>query len=120
MRLRIATLSKDDSTVCRLADNRQMERVTITDADEQTDATSWLPVIGRALAYQCLAKAMEREPTKYAEVLPKVKFLQSLGLSRGDAAEVAGSTAESVRVMHHQRKKAKKNGKAKKRTRSGR
>ena len=79
----------------------------------------WLPVIGRALAYLCLSRAVEREPDKYAEVLPKVQFLQGLGLSQNDAAEVAGSTARSVRVMHN-RKKAKRNGKAKRKNRSSR
>jgi DNA-directed RNA polymerase specialized sigma24 family protein len=89
--------------------------------NEKADAISlWLPVIGKALAYLCLSRAIEGEPTKYAEVLAKVQFLQGLGLSQKEAAEAAGSTAESVRVMRHQRKKVKKNGKAKKKARSGR
>ena len=87
-------------------------------AEHQTaDESSWLPVIGKALAYLCLSRAIEREPEKYKEVLDKVKFLRGLGLSQKDAAEAAGSTAESVRVMRHQRKKTK-NGKAKKKARS--
>lgn len=84
--------------------------------NETADATSWLAVIGRALAYLCLSKAIEREPEKHKEVLDRVKFLRGLGLSQKDAAEAAGSTAESVRVRQHQRKKAK-NGKAKKKER---
>jgi hypothetical protein len=54
----------------------------------------WLPVIGKALAYLCLSHAMEREQGKYDDVLAKVKFLQGLGLSRDDAAEAAGSSAQ--------------------------
>jgi hypothetical protein len=46
---------------------------------EQTEVSSWLPVIGKSLAYLCLSKAMEREPDKYGEVLEKVKFLEGLG-----------------------------------------
>jgi len=64
----------------------------------------WLPIIGKALAYLCLSRAMERDPNKYNDVLTKVKFLQGLGLSRDDAAEAAGSSTQSVRVMHHRKK----------------
>lgn len=85
---------------------------------EPADATSWLPVIGKALAFLCLSKAIEREPEKYDDVLAKVKFLRGLGLPQKDAAEAAGSTAESVRVMRSQQKA--KNGKAKKKARSSR
>jgi hypothetical protein len=81
---------------------------------EQTEVSSWLPVIGKSLAYLCLSKAMEREPDKYGEVLEKVKFLEGLGLSTKDAVVTAGSTSGSVRVLRHKRKKATKNGKAKK------
>lgn len=87
--------------------------------DDQPDASSWLPVIGKSLAYLCLAKAMEREPDKYKEVLDKVKFLQGIGLSASDAAEAAGSTAHFVSVMQSRRKRVK-NGKAKKKSRGRR
>jgi hypothetical protein len=86
-------------------------------SNEQADATSWLPVIGKALAYLCLSRAVEREPEKYGDVLKKVKFLEGLGLSQNDAAEAVGSTAKSVGVM---RSRKKKKAKAKKKTRSGR
>ena len=86
-------------------------------ADNTPDATSWLSVIGKALAYLCLSKAMEQEPEKYRrDLLTKVKFLQGLGLSRKDAAEAAGSTEASVSELDRRSKKAK-NGKAKKKTR---
>jgi hypothetical protein len=79
--------------------------------------TEWLPVIGKALAYLCLQEAQRKDPKKLDTVLKQVKFLEGLGLSRKDAAEAAGSSAESVRVMHHQRKSTRpKNGTAKEKT----
>lgn len=74
----------------------------------------WLPVIGKALAYLCLQEVQRKDPTKFDTVLKQVQFLENLGLSRKDAAEAAGSTAESVRVMQHQRKSTRtKRGTAK-------
>jgi hypothetical protein len=76
---------------------------------------TWLPVIGKALAYLCLQEAQRKDPKKFDTVLKQVKFLQGLGLSRRDAAGAAGSSPESVRVMHQRRKSTKgKNGIAKK------
>lgn len=84
-------------------------------------SAAWLPVIGKALAYLCLQEAQRKDPKNFDTVLKQVKFLQGLGLSRKDAAEAAGSTAESVRVMHSQRKSTRsKNGTAKKKTGSHR
>jgi hypothetical protein len=80
-------------------------------ADKDTEYSTWLPVIGRSLAYLCVDVARTREPDKYKEVLDKVSFLEGLGLSQADAAEAAGSTAESVRVARYNKSKAKKSGK---------
>jgi hypothetical protein len=80
-------------------------------ADETPDYATWLRVIGRSLAYLCLDAARAREPDKYKEVLEKVDFLEALGLPAKDAAEAAGSTAESVRVAKFNRNRAKKSGK---------
>ncbi|MFK4581102.1 hypothetical protein [Bradyrhizobium ottawaense] len=80
-------------------------------ADDAPDYATWLPVIGRSLAYLCLDVARKRDPDKYKEVLDKVKFLEGLGLPQADAAEAAGSTAESVRVARYNKSKAKKSGK---------
>jgi hypothetical protein len=80
-------------------------------ADDTLVYTTWLPVIGRALARLALERATHREPDKYKELLDRVKFLEGLGLPQADAAEAAGSTAESVRVAKFNRNKAKKNGK---------
>jgi hypothetical protein len=80
-------------------------------ADKDSEYATWLPVIGRSLAYLCLDVARKREPDKYKEVLDKVSFLEGLGLPQADAAEAAGSTAESVRVARYNKSKAKKSGK---------
>jgi hypothetical protein len=84
-------------------------------ADEvPKEYATWLPVIGRSLAYLCLAKAMEGNGAeKYKTILSKVKFLEGLGLPHKDAAEASGSTAESVRVAKFNKSKAK-NGTLKK------
>jgi hypothetical protein len=82
-------------------------------AETPPDYATWLPVIGRSLAYLCLDAARRREPEKYREVLDKVKFLEGHGLPGADAAEAAGSSAESVRVARYNKSKskAKKSGK---------
>jgi hypothetical protein len=84
--------------------------------DETAGADPWLRVIGKSLAYLCLAKATERDSQKYEKLLDKVKFLRGLGLSQRDAAEAAGSTPESVSELLSRSKKTK-NGKAKKKSR---
>jgi hypothetical protein len=74
-------------------------------AEDAPDFASWLPVIGKSLAYLCLADAIRHDPDRFKETLPKVDFLEALGLSHKEAAEAAGSTAESVRVMKFNRDK---------------
>lgn len=59
----------------------------------------WLPVIGRTLAALCLAQIEERAPSRVDSIIKKVRLLEALGLPRQDAAFVAGSNPESVRVM---------------------
>jgi hypothetical protein len=84
----------------------------------ETDGRSeWLAVIGKSLAFLCLSKAIESHPGKYDTVLKKVKFLEGLGLTRGDAAQAAGSSADSVAVMHRRKKAGgAKNGRKKKKS----
>jgi hypothetical protein len=94
--LRVAVLSKGDAI-----------------ADEPKEFATWLPVIGKALAYLCLAKAIEGDAEKYKSILDKTKFLEGLGLPEEDAAFASGSTAESVRVAKYDKSKAK-NGAPKK------
>lgn len=80
-------------------------------AEKDSEYATWLPVIGRSLARLALERATDREPDRFKEVLDKVKFLEGLGLPTKDAAEAAGSTAESVRVARYNQSKAKGNGK---------
>jgi hypothetical protein len=95
----------------------------MAEAGEPREYATWLPVIGKALAYLCLAKAMETEAgaEKYKSVLAKTRFLEGLGLPEKDAASASGSTAESVRVAKYNKSKAKKSGKkSSKKARAGR
>jgi hypothetical protein len=92
-------------------------------ADEETAIQGvWLPVIGKALAYLCLAKAMKTEAgaEKYKSILAKAKSLQGLGLPENDAAFASGSTSESVRVAKYKKAKAKKSVKKGKKARVSR
>ena len=83
------------------------------------DATPWLAVIGKSLAFLCLEQARARDVKRFEDVLPKVDFLMGLGLSEKDAAEAAGSNHKSVRDLraYHAKKKERASGKAKKKTR---
>lgn len=78
---------------------------------EQRDSESvWLPIIGKALCYMCMHAAQIENKT----VLQKVKFLENLGLSRAQAAQVAGSSAASVSELRRRANKRKPSrGKAK-------
>ena len=77
-------------------------------ADEPKEFAIWLPVIGKSLAYLCLAKAMEGDGAeKYKSILAKAKFLEGLGLPEKDAAFASGSTAELVRVAKYNKARAK-------------
>ena len=67
--------------------------------DQKSVHEVWLPVIGNALAYLCLEKFSEKNPTKVDSVLKRVRFLEGLGVPEKDAAGAAGSTADSVRVL---------------------
>jgi hypothetical protein len=77
---------------------------------------TWLPVIGRSLAYLCLTKAMEDTAgaEKYKSIIAKVNFMEGLGLPHKDAAEAAGTTTESVRVAKFKKESKAKNGTPKK------
>jgi hypothetical protein len=52
-------------------------------------------VIARSLAYLCLQNSEVKNQT----VLEKAKFLGGFGIPFADAAQMLGSTAESLRVM---------------------
>ncbi len=73
----------------------------------------WQAVIGRALAFICLAQADLRDKG----LVPQAEFLESLGLSRKEAAGLLGTTYGSLaELMRPGRKKKRggKSGKAKK------
>lgn len=65
----------------------------------------WLQIIGKALAYLCVQQASKEDPVRFKELLPKVEFLQSIGLSQADAAELLGSSKNSVQVLTSRKKK---------------
>jgi hypothetical protein len=70
----------------------------------------WLPVIGRALAYISMHNANLGGKT----IGEKAQFLQGLGLDVSDAAEMLGTTANSVNVLLSRAKKQEKKKGAKK------
>jgi hypothetical protein len=77
---------------------------------------NWLAVIGRSLAFLCLSEADLRDK----ELLPQAKFLEGLGLSRNDAAQMLGTTTNSLGNLEQNarnRKKARKRVKAKRQSR---
>lgn len=61
----------------------------------ESDDTRWMRVIGRSLAFLCLAQAELRDKG----LGPQAKFLIGLGLTLPEAAEMLGSSTESVRVL---------------------
>jgi hypothetical protein len=86
-------------------------------ADQSDALATWLPVIGKALAYLCLDKAQQNEPEKYKLMLRKVRFVKGLGLSSKDAAGAAGTSAQSVGVLTRRKRAKPKNGNSKKKSR---
>lgn len=75
------------------------------------DDTEWMPVIGRSLAYLCLTAAeMRDEP-----MLGQAHFLEALGLSRREVAQMLGTSVDSIGAQERQaRNKGGKRGNAKK------
>jgi hypothetical protein len=71
--------------------------------DTLSQESHWLAVIGRSCAYLCLHMA----DMKKKGLADQGSFLQSLGLSRSDAARIVGTTDESLRVLQ-QRQKSKR------------
>jgi len=67
----------------------------------------WQAVIGRALAFICLAQADLRDEG----LAEQGQFLEGLGLSRKEAASLLGTTANSLTELLRQSRK-KKGGKS--------
>lgn len=71
--------------------------------DESTMET-WLPVLGRSLAYLALRAATQDDASKMKSIQQKAQFLEKLGLSRSDAAALLGTTAASITELHRRAK----------------
>lgn len=67
----------------------------------------WLQVIGKSLAYLCMQHVAQNEPKRVPDVVAKVKFLEGLGIPMVDAAQLIGTTANSVKTNLRQREKTK-------------
>ncbi len=80
-------------------------------ADDQENR-EWLAVIGRSLAFLCLAQADLRDK----DLATQGMFLQSLGLSRKGAAALLGTSDASLSelIRRSSKKKGKKRARAKK------
>ena len=75
------------------------------------DEQLWLSVVGRSLAFLCLKEAGLRDEN----IATRAQFLEGLGLPRKDAAQLLGTSAESLRVLLHLAShKKRKNGPKKK------
>lgn len=71
----------------------------------------WLAVIGRSLALLCLTQASLRDK----DLATQGRFLESLGLSRKEAAALLGTSYASLaELLRPGRKKGGKRGRAKK------
>lgn len=77
---------------------------------KQETETNWAEVAAKAAAYQAL-DASGKNTDEY-KVTDKAKFLMALGISRADAAEMIGSTDESLRKGFEAIAKKAKSGKA--------
>lgn len=75
--------------------------------------SDWLEIIGKSLAFLCVQEISRNDPKRVPDLVAKVKFLESMGLSTKDAAGLMGTTANSVKTNQRAREK-KGNGRAKK------
>ena len=70
----------------------------------ETDSDKWSAVIGRSLAFLCLTQGDLRAK----DLATQGQFLESLGLSRSEAAVMLGTThaslSELIRVANKKRK----------------
>jgi hypothetical protein len=77
------------------------------------DNNEWLPVIARSLAFLCLAQADLRDK----DLATQGVFLETLGLSRKEAAALLGTSYASLTELIRQsnKKKGGARGRSKKR-----
>jgi hypothetical protein len=81
---------------------------------DNIDTNEWLSVIGRSLAFLCLAEADLRDK----DLATQGRFLESLGLSRGEAAALLGTTRASLTELIRQASKRKGGKRARKKTKT--
>lgn len=81
-------------------------------ADDLNEAL-WLSVIGKALAYLCVQHVSQNDPGRVGSLLDKVQFLEGIGVPKGDAALILGSTSASVATLQSRKKKGATNGRKK-------
>jgi len=73
----------------------------------QENDARWLEIIGKALAYLCVQQVAQNDPKRVPDVVAKVKFLEGIGMPTADAAELLGTTANSIKTNLRQREKRK-------------
>ena len=79
-------------------------------AKKSEDETEWLGVIGRSLAFLCLCEADLRDK----DLAQQANLLEALGLSRSEAAEILGTSPDSLRVLQRRARTTKRKSSAKK------
>lgn len=80
--------------------------------EDNEENNEWLAVIGRSLAFLCLAQADLRDK----DLATQGQFLETLGLSRKEAAALLGTSYGSLNelISRAGKKKGGKRGSAKK------
>ena len=80
--------------------------------ENDKENNEWVAVIGRSLAFLCLAQADLRDK----DLATQGRFLETLGLSRKEAAALLGTSYGSLRelISRAGKKKGGKRGSAKK------
>ena len=79
---------------------------------DENNNSAWLPVIGKSLAFLCLVQADLRDK----DLATQGRFLETLGVSRRDAAALLGTSYASLTEMLSRaaRQKGGKRGRTKK------
>jgi hypothetical protein len=68
-----------------------------------TEDNPWIEVLGKAAAYLCLAQVAKDDPRRVPDVVGKVQFLEGLGIPTADAAQMLGTTANSIKTNLRER-----------------
>ena len=68
---------------------------------EKDEKENWLPVVAKALA----VLALHQSELGTSDISVKAEFLEGLGIPRAEAAQMLGTSSESLRVMMARKKK---------------